>query len=190
MPFRCAIHKNKTVKFNIDTACNLLSRTPKLLKSLLLDFDSTWANSNEGPSTWTAFDVVGHLIHGEKADWLLRTNMILNDGATKAFPTFEREAMFEASKGKSLNQLLEEFETLRSNNILEIKSLNLLSEDFAKTGTHPSFGPVSLEELLSCWVVHDLNHLSQISRVLAFQYKDNVGHWKEYLPILHKRKLD
>ncbi len=178
------------MKFNLDHAYDLLGRTPKLLKSLLTDFDTKWANSNEGPSTWSAFDVVGHLIHGERADWLSRTNMILHDGESKLFTPFDREAMFEASKGKSLNQLLDEFDELRANNLMEIKSLNLQDEDFSKTGTHPSFGRVTLEELLSCWVVHDLNHLSQISRVLAFQYKENVGPWEEYLPILHKRKQE
>jgi uncharacterized damage-inducible protein DinB len=172
------------MKFNITQAIEILERTPSTLGTLLDGLSEEWTENNEGEESWSPYDVVGHLIHGEKTDWIKRLEIVLADGGSKIFEPFDRFAQFEESKGKTLNQLLAEFKDIRTENLQYLKSKNLNRNDFEKVGIHPALGEATLENLLSTWVVHDLNHLSQISRVMAKQYKDSVGPWVEYLPIL------
>ncbi len=171
--------------FELNHAISLLERTPGVLKSLLSGLGGEWTSSNEGKDTWSPFDVVGHLIHGENTDWLVRTQRILEHGSKIPFEPYDRFAQFQNSKGKSLETLLNEFEVLRDNNLKKLKSLNLSKDDFERKGMHPALGEVALSQLLSAWVVHDMGHISQIVRVLAKQYKDEVGPWTQYLTILN-----
>jgi hypothetical protein len=172
------------MRFSLDLALEILSRTPATLRSLLRGLSPPWIINNEGEKTWSPFDIVGHLIHGERTDWMPRLKIILNDGQARAFEPFDRFAQFEASKGKSLVELLDTFEVLRRQNLETLKPLHLTQEHFELKGRHPDFGTVSLRQLLATWVVHDLNHLAQIARVMAKQYKEEVGPWVEYLSIL------
>ncbi len=172
------------MQFNLDHAIALLSRTPSTLKMLLKDLPREWIEQNEGPETWSPYDIVGHLIHGEKTDWIPRMEIILSEGSHKKFEPFDRFAQFGDSQGKTLHQLLDEFESLRKQNIAKLRAKNLQATDFSKTGIHPAFGDVTLAQLLSTWVAHDLNHIAQIVRVMAKQYKAEVGPWVEYLKIL------
>lgn len=143
-----------------------------------------WLNNNEGEDTWSPYDVVGHLVHGERTDWIGRMNIILSDAEDKTFKPFDRFAQFEDSKGKTITILLNEFAELREQNLNTLQEKDITEEDFARTGIHPAFGKVKLSQLLSTWVVHDLSHIAQISRVMAKQYKEAVGPWQEYLSIL------
>ncbi|MEW6127661.1 MAG: DinB family protein [Acidobacteriota bacterium] len=170
--------------FNLDHAIDILSRTPMALQAMLQQLPAQLIQSNEGDQTWSPFDVVGHLIHGEQTDWLPRARMILQYGEAKAFEPFDRFAQFEVSKGKTLEELLNTFAQLRAESIQTLKNMNLTAEDFEKRGKHPELGIVRLGELLSTWVVHDLDHLVQISRTLAKQYKEAVGPWQAYLSVL------
>lgn len=170
--------------FELQKTLRLLERTPQVLDSLLRDLPSDWVLTNEGADTWNAFDIVGHLIHGEKTDWIPRMEKILSDHEDKTFEPFDRFAQFVASKGKRLEELLNEFSALRKHNLEIVRAKNITQSDFAKTGIHPVFGTVTLSQLLATWVVHDLNHLSQISRVMAKHYKYEVGPWIEFLGIL------
>lgn len=173
-----------TLKFNLAQAIEVLERTPLLLDTMLRNLSEGWVTHNEGGETWSPYDVMGHLIHGESTDWIARTNIILSDGPNKTFAKFDRFAQFEESKGKTLAQLLDDFKTLRQKNIAYLKSKNLTEADLNKTGIHPAFGEVTLKQLLSTWTVHDLNHIAQISRIMAKQYTGEVGPWIEYLRIL------
>ncbi|WP_424961162.1 DinB family protein [Ekhidna sp.] len=172
------------MQFNLPTSIEILDRTPLVLKTLLQNLPEDWTTPNEGPDTWSPYDVVGHLIQGEKKDWIPRAKIILTHGESVPFTPFDRFAQFEESKGKTLNQLLEEFERLRAENITALKSLNISSEDLMKTGMHPGLGQVTLENLLASWVVHDFGHINQISRVMAKQYINEVGPWTEYMGVL------
>lgn len=164
----------------------ILERTPTVLKELLESLPEDWTAPNEGPDTWSPYDVIGHLVHGEQTDWITRTKIILEHGESRPFDPFDRFAQFEKSKGKSINELLDEFAKLRKSNLDELKSLNITESDLDKPGMHPGLGKVTLSNLLSCWVVHDLGHIAQISRVMAKQYTSEVGPWFEYLGILKK----
>ncbi|MCL6098311.1 MAG: DinB family protein [Bacteroidetes bacterium] len=175
------------MKFNIDETIEVLSRTPGVLKVLLNDLSHNWVHNNEGSETWSPYDVVGHLIHGEKTDWITRAKIIVDYGESRPFDPYDRFAQFEASKGKSIEELLEEFTALREQNIKTLREFKLTENDFRKTGKHPKFGKVTLEELLATWAVHDFNHIGQTARTMAKQYDAEVGPWKEYLPILHRR---
>lgn len=170
---------------NLEHTMALLSRTPATLDTLLRDLPESWTARNEGENTWSAFDVVGHLIHGERTDWMARVKMILQFGETQTFEPFDRLAQQRASQGKSLPQLLDEFAHLRLKNVRELHALNLHSEDFKKCGRHPALGVVTLSELLATWAVHDATHLHQIARILAHQYRVAVGPWSKYLGVLH-----
>lgn len=170
--------------FELTKALEILSQTPKTLTSMLGGLSDEWINANEGNETWSAFDIIGHLIHGEKTDWIPRMEIILSEQEAKDFKPFDRFAQFKDSQGKNLHQLLDEFCQLRLKNIEQLKSKSFTDNDLKKTGIHPSFGLVTLSQLLSTWVVHDLNHIAQISRVIAKQYKGEVGPWVEYLKIL------
>lgn len=172
------------MKFNIADSVEILERTPAVLKNLLENLNEEWINNNEGPETFSPFDVLGHLIHGEKTDWVVRAKLLLETGANIPFPLFDRFAQFEESKGKSLSQLLDEFELLRKKNLEWLQSLQLTEKDFDKTGMHQVLGEVTLRNLLSTWVVHDLTHIAQITRVMAKQYTDEMGPWPEFFRIL------
>jgi hypothetical protein len=172
--------------FNLADATDILSRTPIVLKSMLSNLPDEWVSGNEGNQTWSAFDVLGHLIHGERTDWLPRIRMILQSGESEAFEPFDRFAQFETSKGKSLEELLSTFAELRADNIEALESLNITPDDLAKRGKHPELGSVTLEQLIATWVVHDLDHLAQIVRVMAKQYREAVGPWEAYLSVLKR----
>lgn len=173
------------MKFNVEQAIQILERTPSVIETLLKGLDDDWVMGNEGGETWSAFDIVGHYIHGEKTDWMARTQIILGDG-DKHFKPFDRFAQFEDSKGKTLEQLLGEFHVLRKENLAILKGISFTDEMFDRTGIHPKFGNVTLRQLLSTWVVHDLTHIHQLSRVLAKQYEQEVGPWHEFLGVLNK----
>ncbi|HLY70114.1 MAG TPA: DinB family protein [Puia sp.] len=174
------------MNFTLEKSIQILERTPNILDAMLQDISSDWTTKNEGDQTWSAYDIIGHLIHGEKTDWIPRVQIIVSKNSDKKFNKFDRFAQFEASKGKSLAQLLAEFALLRKMNVQTLRSLNLSNQDLEAKGIHPAFGEVSLSQLLSTWVVHDLNHIAQISRVMAKLYKDDVGPWIEYLAILRQ----
>lgn len=172
------------MEHNLPHTISLLARTPAALNALLRDLPETWTSQNEGNATWSAFDIVGHLIHGERTDWMPRVRMILQFGESKAFESFDRWGQERASERKSLPQLLDEFTRRRSENLDELRALNLRPEDLARRGRHPALGVVTLSQLLATWAAHDLTHLHQISRVMAYQYRDAVGPWSAYLGVL------
>jgi hypothetical protein len=172
------------MEHNLEQTISLLARTPATLNTLLRDLPATWTLRNEGKNTWSAFDIVGHLIHGDRTDWIPRAKMILQFGESKPFEPFDRLGQQRESQGKSLPQLLDEFAHLRLEKLGELRSLNLRPQDFELRGQHPSLGVVTLAQLLSTWAVHDLTHLHQISRVMAHQYQDAVGPWSIYLGVL------
>ena len=162
----------------------LLRRTPDALASLLRGLPDSWTRRNEGGDTWSAFDIVGHLVHGERTDWLPRTRRILESGESRPFDKFDRLAQQRESKGKTLPQLLDEFATLRQENFAALRALNLQPADLVRKGRHPALGPVTLGELLASWPVHDLTHLHQLSRVMAHQYRGLIGPWPRYMGVL------
>lgn len=162
----------------------LLARTPSSLNALLRDLPQEWTMQNEGGNTFNAFDVMGHLIHGERTDWMPRAKRILEFGETRAFDPFDRRAQEGESEGKSLGQLLDEFARLRSDNLAELRSLKLGPEDLNRRGLHPALGTVTLSQLLATWAAHDLTHLHQISRIMAHQYREAVGPWSAYLGVM------
>ena len=172
------------MNFTFKKSIEILERTPQVLITMLDNISADWTSNNEGGETWSVYDIIGHLIYGEKTDWIPRTEIILSDNPDKKFELFDRFAQFRESKGKSLKQLLDEFEQLRIKNIECLRSKNITAPDLEETGIHPAFGEVSLSQLLSTWVVHDLNHIAQIARVMANQYKADVGPWTAYLKIL------
>lgn len=175
------------MNFSLNDALPVLRRTPDILRVWLSDLPSSWITANEGPETWSPFDIVGHLIHGERTDWMVRVELIFVHGDSQPFTPFDRFAQFRDSRGKSLGQLLDTFTDLRSSNLARLESLDLKPEDLVRRGRHPELGPVTLGQLLATWVAHDLNHLAQIARVMGRQYTDAVGPWVEYLPMLTRR---
>jgi len=170
--------------FELKSARDILARTPIVLTSLLKDLPDDWARQNEGPETWSPFDVVGHLIHGELTDWIPRTRIILKHEAGTTFEPFDRFAQFESSAGRSLNQLLEELSTVRKDNLTTLDELDLTTEQLGFKSRHPEFAAVTLKQLLSTWVVHDLGHIGQIVRAMAKHYTSEVGPWSAYLRVL------
>jgi DinB superfamily len=170
---------------NLQHTIALLSRTPATLDALLRDLPDAWTLSNEGGKSWTPFDIVGHLIHGERTDWMPRARMILEFGESRAFEPFDRVAQDRDSTGKALDQLLDEFSRVRQKNLADLRTLNLLPDDLARRGLHPALGVVTLSQLLATWAVHDMTHLHQLSRTMAHQYRDAVGPWSAYLGVLH-----
>ena len=175
------------MSFDLHQTLDLLERTPLVLDALLRGTDPAWHAIHEGPETWSAYDVVGHLIHGEETDWVPRARIILEHGSARAFEPFDRFAQFRESEGKSLEMLLDEFAALRPENLATLDELRIGNETLAREGRHPDFGVVTMGQLLATWVVHDLGHIAQISRVMAKRYAGEVGPWMEYLPVLHVR---
>ena len=174
------------MEYSIDKAIEILEQTPKTLTTFLENLSDEWVLSDEGENTWSAFDVVGHLVHGEKTDWIPRLNIVLSSDDCKTFEPFDRFAQFEDSKGKSLLDLLHEFSELRRQNLKHLKTIPLTKADFNLKAIHPELGEVTLKNLLATWVAHDLGHIAQIARVMAKQYKTEVGPWLAYIPILNK----
>jgi DinB superfamily len=175
------------LEFNIDDALQVLERTPAVIETMVRSLPDGWVLNNEGGDTWSVFDIVGHYIHGEKTDWIPRMQIILSNDADKTFIPFDRFAQFANSKGKSLNELLDEFKELRLENLKQLKSIGFTDDLLNRTGIHPKFGTVTLKQLLAAWVVHDLTHIYQISRVMAKQYEAAVGPWKEFMGVLNDR---
>jgi hypothetical protein len=157
-----------------------------VVRTLLIDLPEPWIRGDEGANTWSPFDVVGHLIHGERTDWIPRVEHLLEHGESVAFPVFDRFAQFEHSRGKTLAELLETFATLREQSLRRLAELALTPTDLARRGRHPEFGPVTLEQHLATWVVHDLSHIGQIVRVMGRRYTEAVGPWRAYLPMLNR----
>jgi len=172
------------MEFDLNQAFALLSRTPMALNALLRDLPGTWTHSNEGGDSWTATQVIGHLVHCERVDFLARAQRILEFGETRAFDPLDRFAHLKESKDATLPALLDEFARLRAANIEELRTQHLDSARLALRGLHPALGTVTLSQLLSSWAVHDMTHLHQISRILAYQYRDSVGPWSTYLGVL------
>ncbi len=172
------------MEHDLQNTISLLSRTPATLDSLLGGLPEWWISRNEGENTWSALDVVGHLIHGEKTDWIPRAKLILESGETPTFEPFDRLGFQHEVQGKLIGQLLDEFARLRAENLEALSLFNLRAPDLLKRGRHPALGQVTLSELLATWAVHDLTHLHQISRVLANQYREMVGPWTKYLGVL------
>lgn len=172
------------MRFELTGAIEILERTPETFRSLLSGVSDVWTTPNEGPDTFSAYDNVGHLIHAEHTNWIPRARVILAQDADRRFPPFDRFGHYEASRGKTLAVLLDEFAAIRAANIATLRGWQLTDRELALEGEHPAFGTVSLQQLLATWVVHDLGHLRQTARVLAKQYREAVGPWSEYLPIL------
>ena len=170
----------------LDDSIAVLSRTPATLDALLRDLPAAWTSATEGPGTWSPYDIIGHLIHGEKTDWIPRLTIILEHGPARPFDPFDREAQFRDSQGKSLPSLLDEFRELRAASLTHLRSLNLRPEQLESKGTHPELGPVTVRQLLATWTAHDLGHLLQISRVMTRRYKAEVGPWARYLSAMHQ----
>ncbi|MBM3817600.1 MAG: DinB family protein [Acidimicrobiia bacterium] len=170
--------------FALDEAVAILSRTPATLDALLRGLPDGWTSAHEGGDTWSPFDVLGHLIHGERTDWMPRARIILEHGEARAFETFDRFAQFRESEGKTLPQLLDEFGALRRESLRALAALHVTDAALDRRGRHPALGVVTLRQLLATWVAHDLDHLVQISRVIAKQYAEEVGPWREYLRVI------
>lgn len=174
------------MEFRLEQAVAILRRTPQVLDALLRDLPEPWVAGNEGPDTWGPYDVVGHLIHGEEIDWIPRAKIILAHGESQPFTPFDRFAMFEKSRGKSLAQLLDAFAARRAESLAALEQMRLTPQKLALTGMHPEFGRVTLAHLIASWAAHDLSHLVQISRVMCKQYAAAVGPWKSFMPIFDK----
>jgi hypothetical protein len=178
-----------TTGFSVAEATAILRRTPATLDTLLRGLPDAWVRGNEGRThegkeSWSPFDIVGHLIAGERTDWMPRARIILEHGEARPFDPFDRFAQEKESRGNSLEQLLDEFARLRKQNLAALQGLNLQPEDLTRRGRHPALGAVTLAELLATWAVHDLTHVHQLSRVMAHQYRDAVGPWSLYLGVL------
>jgi len=173
------------MRHDVKNTISLLARTPAALNALLRDMPEIWTLRNEGENTWSPHEVLGHLIYGERADWMPRTRIVLQHGEDRTFEPFDRQGHLSGMQGKSLAQLLDEFAQLRAENLNELRALNLTSADLGRRGRHPALGPVTLSQLLASWAAHDLTHLHQISRVMAHQYREAVGPFSDYLGVLH-----
>ncbi len=172
--------------YRIDDAVAVLERTPATFRAFLGGLPEVWTTANEGPDTFSAFDNVGHLIHGERTDWIPRARILLAQGANRTFEPYDRFAQVRESEGKTLAMLLDEFAALRAENVAVLRGWRLTEAQLALTGEHPALGTVTLRQLLSTWVAHDLGHLAQTARVLAKQYRETVGPWRAYLPVMDR----
>lgn len=178
--------REHTMTFDLAQGRAVLRTTPDTLRAMLATLGPTWVAATEGPDTWSPFDVVGHLVHGERTDWIPRAQIILGRGPDRRFTPYDRFAQFTESRGKSLAQLLDEFSILRAQNLATLDRWALGDTELDLTGEHPAFGTVTLRQLLATWVAHDLSHVAQIARVMARQYRDAVGPWRAYLPVMDR----
>ena len=174
------------MEFDLEAGIAVLERTPHGLRALLSGLPPTWTGATEGPETWSPFDIVGHLIHGERTDWIQRARIILAQGQERRFAPFDRFAQFRESEGKTLAELLDEFAELRAENLVTLAGWRLTDAQLALRGEHPELGPVTLRQLLATWVAHDLGHVAQTARVMAKQYREAVGPWRAYLPVMDR----
>ncbi|MEO8077823.1 MAG: DinB family protein [Acidobacteriota bacterium] len=172
--------------FDLTRGMAILERTPRVLEAMLAGLPEAWTTGHEGPDSWSPFDNVGHLIDGELTDWMPRLRIILAQDPDRAFEPFDRSRHISRNQGRALGDLLTEFRELREQNLAELRALEIVPAAFHLTGKHPAFGSVTLEQLLATWVTHDLGHIAQIARVMAKQYRDAVGPWEAYLPVLHR----
>jgi hypothetical protein len=174
------------MEFNLASGLEILERTPAVIRSMLSNLSPEWLDGTEGPDTWSPYVIVGHLIHGERTDWIPRARIILAQGEDRRFKPFDRFAQFRESEGKSLAQLLDEFATLRSENLGILEGWQLTERELGLEGVHPEFGHVTMRQLLATWVAHDLGHIAQTARVMAKQYREAVGPWRAYLPVMDR----
>lgn len=172
--------------FDLTQGMAVLERTPATLHALLHELGPAWTDATEGPETWSPYDIVGHLIHGERTDWIPRARLILAQGTNRRFAPYDRFAQFRESQGKSLTSLLDEFRRLRAESLATLAGWHLTDAELALDGEHPEFGRVTLRQLLATWVAHDLGHMAQAVRVMAKQYREAVGPWRAYLPIVNR----
>jgi hypothetical protein len=179
--------RSDVMRFELTDGLPVLQRTPPTLRALLEGLPAGWVDATEGPDGWSPFVVVGHLIHGERTDWLPRARIVLEQGADRRFTPYDRFAQFHESRGKSLPDLLDEFTALRAANLETLRAWRLTDAQLELEGIHPDFGPVTLRQLLAAWVVHDLGHVAQVARVMAKRYREGVGPWRAYLPILDRQ---
>ena len=174
------------MEFDLQRGVEILERTPRVLSAMLSGLPPEWTDATEGPDAWSPYVIVGHLIHGERTDWIPRAKIILAQGDERRFTPADRFAQFQESKGKSLADLLNEFADLRARNLETLTGWNLSDEQLALQGVHPEFGPVTMRQLLATWVGHDLGHIAQTARVMAKQYRDAIGPWRAYLPVMDR----
>ncbi|HEX8454311.1 MAG TPA: DinB family protein [Longimicrobium sp.] len=174
------------MEFDLTAATAILERTPHVLRAMLGGLSDDWIRADEGPDTWSPYVVVGHLVHGERTDWVERARIILTQGPERRFTPFDRFAQLRASQDRPLADLLDEFATLRTRNLATLAGWRLTDAHLALTGEHPALGTVTLRQLLATWTAHDHGHIAQIARVMARQYRDEVGPWREYLTIMDR----
>jgi hypothetical protein len=174
------------MEFDLANGIAVLQRTPHAMRAMLTDLPSEWIEATEGPETWSPYDILGHLIHGERTDWIARAEIILAQRPQRRFTPFDRFAQFRDSQGKPLAELLDEFARLRAENLKTLASWNVTDAQLELEGEHPEFGPVTLRQLFATWVAHDLGHIAQTARVMAKQYRDAIGPWRAYLPIMDR----
>ena len=172
--------------FELTSGVAVLERTPHVLRAMLEGLTPAWIDADEGPETWSPYVIVGHLVHGERTDWIPRARIILTQGAQRHFTPYDRFAQFRESQGKSLADLLDEFARLRRDNMAMLAGWHLTDAQLALEGEHPEFGRVTLRQLLATWVAHDLGHVAQAARVMAKQYREAVGPWRMYLPVMDR----
>jgi uncharacterized damage-inducible protein DinB len=170
--------------FDLAETLQLLGRTPAVFRSLVAGLPEHWLTADEGTGTWSPRDVIGHLVHGERTDWIVRARLILEHGDRRAFEPFDRAGHERWWDGWSMDDLLDEMERLRDESLEVLRALHITEETLDRRGRHPELGPVTLRQLLASWVVHDLHHLGQIARVMARRYGDETGPWSAYLSIL------
>lgn len=174
------------MEFRLDEGIAVLERTPATLRVMLAGLSLAWTDATEGPDTWSPYTVIGHLIQGERTDWIPRVQIILAQGADRQFTPFDRFAQFKESEGKSLTDLLDEFARLRTDNLTALRAMKIDEAALSLQGVHPKFGEVTLRQLLSTWVAHDLGHIVQVSRVMAKQYREAIGPWREFLSVMDR----
>lgn len=170
--------------FSLDSGLLILERTPAVLRVQLSGLSDEWLRATEGGETWSPYDVVGHLAHLERTDWMVRVRRVMAGGEERKFDPVDRVAMLRDGRDRPIDELLDEFEMLRTRNLADLGELNLREEDLVREGLHPSLGPVTLRNLLATWVAHDLGHLVQVGRVMARRYRDDVGPWAQYLSVM------
>lgn len=168
----------------LEEAIAVLERTPATLRALLEGLPDAWTTVTDGGDTWSPYDVIGHLLHGERTDWIARAQIILAQGTDRRFAPYDRLAQFRESEGQSLSMLLDAFAQARTDNLAQLRAWQLTDAQLCLTGEHPAFGSVTLEQLLATWVAHDLGHLVQISRVMARRYRETIGPWRAYLSVM------
>ncbi|MBK8058414.1 MAG: DinB family protein [Gemmatimonadetes bacterium] len=172
--------------FDLPNAVAVLARTPHTLRAMLSGLSPAWIDATEGGDSWSPYTIVGHLLHGERTDWIPRARIILAQGDTRRFTPYDRFAQFHESQGRSLVELLDELERLRAENVATLTGWSLSESQLELVGEHPEFGAVTLRQLLATWVAHDLGHVAQVARVMAKQYREAIGPWRAYLPIMER----